>query len=740
MRTWFKGLPVSNLRLRIRSLPGFSIILLALALTCTQLTAAPITLNLKDADINALVASVAEITGKNFVVDPRVQGTVSVISSRPMDEREIYEVFLSILTVHGFAAIPDRNIIKIVPIDGAKQESIPTMDTQLPAGGSDQMVTRVIQVNNVAASQVVPILRPLIPPQGHLAAYGPTNVLIVSDKAANVDRIANIIRRVDLASNEQVEIVPLRHATASEVVRTLSTLEQNSAASDAAAAIPGGSQLVADERTNSVLMSGDTLSRLRLRTLIAHLDTPPQGGGNTQVFYLRYAKAPDLVPVLQGVSQQIAEDGAEGAQVVAARSRGLVDIQADAATNALVVTAPPDILQSLRQVISQLDVRRAQVMVEAVIAEISKAKTAELGVQWVVDGSRDGSAVGFTNFNIGNSLGSFLRSIIEVGEGNASNVAVPEGLNLGLGSFNGSFRFAAIISALAADTDTNILSTPTLVTLDNEEAEIIVGQNRAFLTGSFTTSADGASNPFQTVERRDVGLTLKIKPQINEGNAVQLEISQEVETVIEVTSTGPETNKRSIKTNVLVEDGQILVLGGLIDDTLAESVQKVPGLGDIPILGNLFRYRKTQKEKRNLMIFLHPIILRDSVTGTLATNNKYSFIRDQQIAARQRGVALLPNESTPLLTPQYEVKRQRSMVDLRPYSPEDPAQVSQYPESTPTPPPTPTPTPSTGYPRSGYTPQATPRPQQYTPPAPQTQAPATTAPTSVTLDRGFGNK
>jgi general secretion pathway protein D len=555
-------------------------------------------------------------------------------------------------------------------------------------------------------------------------------VLIVSDKAANVERIANIIRRVDLASNEQVEIVPLRHATASEVVRTLTALEQNRSAGDPAAAAISGSQLVPDERTNSVLMSGDTLSRLRLRTLIAHLDTPLQGGGNTQVFYLRYAKAPDLVPVLQGVSQQITEEASGAAQVVTARSRELVDIQADEATNALVVTAPPDILQSLRRVISQLDVRRAQVLVEAAIAEISKEKTAELGVQWVVDGTQNGNAVGFTNFNIGTSLGQVLRSIIEVEQGNASNIAIPQGLNLGLGSFDGSFRFAAIISALAADTDTNILSTPTLVTLDNEEAEIVVGQNRAFLTGSFTTSADGASNPFQTIERRDVGLTLKIRPQINEGNAVQLEISQEVETVIAITSTGPETNKRSIKTNVLVEDGQILVLGGLIDDALAESVQKVPGLGDIPILGNLFRYRKTQKEKRNLMIFLHPVILRDSVTGTIATNNKYSFIREQQIAARQRGVALLPDESTPLLTPQYEVKRQRSMIDRRAYSPEDPAQVSQYPQSMPAPP--------TTYPGSGYAPQATPQPQDTTPALPA-QTPADSS-SATTLKRGFGNK
>ncbi len=687
MKAWIKGQGIGERRLRCRGamaalLLGWMVLLPAMQ----PLLAAPVTLNLKDADINALIASVAEITGKNFIVDPRVKGRVSVLSSRAMDEREIYEVFQSILAVHGFAAIPGRNAIKIVPIAGAKQESIPTLDGRVRTE-TDQMVTRVIQVENVSASQIVPILRPLIPPQGHLAAYAPTNVLIVSDRAANVERIANIIRRVDLASNEQVEIVPLRHASASDIVRTLTALEQSKARPDAkAAGTPP--QLVADERTNSVLMSGDTLSRLRLRTLIAHLDTPLQGGGNTQVIYLRYARATDMVPVLQGVSKNLPEEqGGTPAQVAA---RGLIDIQADEATNALVVTAPQEALRSIKRVIAQLDVRRAQVMVEAAIAEISKEKQAELGVQWVVDGSDDGNAVGFTNFQIGNSLGSFLRSILDIAEGETDDLQIPEGLNLGLGSFGGSFQFAAIISALAADTDTNILSTPTLVTLDNEEAEIVVGENRAFLTGSFTTTGDGSSNPFQTIERRDVGLTLKVKPQINEGNAVQLQIAQEVEDVIAVTSTGPVTTKRSLKTNVLVENGQILVLGGLIDDTLNESVQKVPGLGDIPLLGNLFRYRKTEKGKRNLMIFLHPVILRDTATGTIATNDKYSYIRDQQIAARQQGVALLPEEQTPLLTPQYQVRQQKSLIDMRPYYEKQmlsQPQPQPQPQSAPTTPP-----------------------------------------------------
>ncbi len=668
-----------------------SSLLLSLVITIQPAGAAPVTLNLKNADINALVASVSEITGKNFIVDPRVKGRVSVISSKPMDDKEIYEVFLAILGVHGFAAIPGDKVIKIVPAAGAKQENIPTLDGREEDSEADQVVTRVIQLQNASAAQIVPILRPLIPPQGHLAAYAPTNVLIVSDTAGNVERIANIIRRVDLASNEEVEIVPLRHASATEVVRVLTSLEQAKAQANPAAA--GGStppRMVADERTNSVLLSGDTSNRLRLRALIAHLDTPLENAGNIQVVYLRYAKAKDLVPVLQGVSKKLSDvQGASPQGQPQAQGGGgsnnLIDIQADEATNSLVITAPQNALRSLRAVIAQLDVRRAQVLVEAAIAELTTDKTAELGVQWIVDGSNGAGVVGITNFNIGSSLAGILNAAQTVRQGGTLPTDLPGGAVLGIGSFNSdnALRFAALISALASDADANVLSTPTLVTLDNEEAEIVVGQNLPFVTGSFTTntSSGGTSgtggtggtglvgNPFQTIQRQDVGLTLKVKPQINEGNAIQLQISQEVSNVVPsatAATQGPTTNKRSIKTNVLVEDGQILVLGGLIDDQLNESLQKVPGLGDIPLLGNLFRYRKTSKIKRNLMVFLHPVILRDAVTGTMLTNEKYSYIREQQIAARQRGAALLPEVDTPLLTPQEQVRQQQSLLNTAP--------------------------------------------------------------------------
>ena len=647
--------------------------------------AAPVTLNLKDADINALVESMSVLTGKNFIVDPRVKGKVTIISAKAMDEKELYQVFLAVLGVHGFAAIPGDNVTKIVPAAGAKQESVPTVELRSRVE-ADQIVTRIIQVQNVSAAQIVPILRPLIPPQGHLAAYTPTNVLIISDTAGNVERIAAIIARIDLASNEEVEIVALRHASATEIVRVLTALEQGKGRGDPAAAAGATPRMVADERSNSILLSGDKATRLRLRALLTHLDTPVDSGGNTQVIYLRYAKAKDLMTVLQGVSKSLSSETARNAPMPAGQpgappggsssgGSSLVDIQADESTNALVITAPSDLIRSLRSVIAQLDVRRAQVLVEAVIAEISAEKTAELGVQWVAYGN---SVIGFTNLGSGNaSLANIVSLAAQVDAGSTTLPAVdrvPQGLHMAVGDFSGDNQFGALISALAKDADTNVLSTPTVVTLDNEEAEIIVGQNVPFVTGNYTTStsstaASSVGNPFQTIQRDDVGIKLKVKPQINEGNAVKLEIAQEVSSVVpsaNAATQGPTTNKRSIKTKVLVEDGQVLVLGGLIDENLNENAQKVPLLGDIPLLGNLFRYRGTTKLKRNLMVFLHPVILRDSAQGALHTNDKYSYIRDQQLAARGRADYLLPNVQPPLLKPQPEVKAQGTILNVQP--------------------------------------------------------------------------
>jgi len=610
------------------------------------LFAQTITLNLKDADINALIGTVAEVTGKNFIVDPRVKGKVTVISSRAMDSEEVYQVFLSILKVHGFAAVPSGPIIKILPDVSAKQDSIFSADDGSPGVG-DEMVTRVVQVDNVAAAQLVPILRPLVPQQGHLAAYPATNVLIMSDRAENVKRLVNIIRRIDKVSDSEVEVIRLEYASAAEVVRILTAISraQPGKAKGAGALTQA---LVADERTNSVLLGGDRSNRLRLRAIISHLDTPLERGGNTKVIYLKYATAVDLVEVLRGVGKTQGEGAKKGAAAVARNIDKQLDIQADESTNALVITAPPALMRSLEAVIRQLDIRRAQVLVDAIIAEIGEGRARELGIQWAVfDLSGSTTPIGGTNFtNTG-------TSIIDIGQGviDGQLVGLTPGLSFGLGKIGGNgVNFAAVVNALAGDSDVNILSTPSLVTLDNEEAEIIVGQNVPFLTGSFsnTGAATGSVNPFQTVQRQDVGITLKVKPQINEGNSIIMEITQEVSSISnDAQAVDLITNKRNIKTTVLVDDNHIVVLGGLIEDRVRESEQKVPLLGDIPFLGALFRSKSVNRDKVNLMVFLHPVILRDNETADRYTGAKYNYIRAMQLEKDNEGVPLMSGKGAP---------------------------------------------------------------------------------------------
>ena len=620
-----------------------------------------VTLNLKDADISALISTVAEVADKNFIVDPRVKGKVTVVSSRPMNSDEVYQVFLSILKVHGFAAVPSGEVIKIVPDVNAKQDGIPTTSDADPGRG-DEMVTRVVQVDNVAAAQLVPILRPLVPQQGHLAAYPATNVLIISDRAVNVERLVSIIRRIDQVSDSEIEVISLQHASATEVVRVLSSLNRAAPAAGAQAAAGGAPQvLVADERTNSVLLGGDRATRLRMRAIISHLDTPLDSGGNTDVIYLRYAEATKLVDVLTGVGK-IEEQEATAAKGSAGAKRGSFDIQADEATNALVITAPPDIMKSIKRVISQLDIRRAQVLVEAVIAEVSPDMARDLGVQWLFSGDSTGNntPLGLINFdNIATPISTVASGVAGILDGSTNALAgVPSsGSLLGFGDVNrsNSFNYAAIINALSTDTNTNILSTPTLVTLDNEEAEIIIGENVPFVTGSFTNTgaSQGSTNPFQTIQREDVGLTLRIKPQINEGDALRLDIEQEVSGFSDspVSASDIITSKRSIKTHVMVDDGQIVVLGGLIREEVRENEQKVPLLGDIPLLGYLFKSRSTDVDTTNLMVFIHPVILRDGTVTSEYTNSKYNHIRSLQMNERDKGVGLMYKRDHPVLPP-----------------------------------------------------------------------------------------
>ncbi len=615
-----------------------------LLINSTLSLAEPVTLNLKDADISALIKTVSEHTGKNFVVDPRVKGKVTVISAHPMDEEEFYHVFLSILEVHGFSTIPSGSVIKIVPDVKAKQAGIPTNSTL--SSPNDQMITQVIQIKNVAAAQLVPILRPLVPQQGHLAAYPATNVLIISDRASNVKRLNKIIIKIDQISDTSIDIVPLEYASATEVVRVLSSLQQKATKAGADQQV----RLASDERTNSILLSGERTVRARMRVIIEQLDTKQDSEGNTQVIYLKYANASELVKVLTGISDTLKEP--KKAAKTALKST--ISIQADEATNALIITAPPGLFRSLKQVISKLDIRRAQVLVEAIIAEISVDKAKELGVQWIFDGTPAGKGpVGIIDFGGGSPIGAVAATAAAGGI-----PSIPSGTTLALGQFDdNTINFAALLRALDSDSASNILSTPSIMTLDNEEAEIIIGKNVPFVTGQYTsTGGTGGVNPFQTIQRQDVGLTLRVTPQINEGNAVQLKIEQEVSSLNKTASSGTSdivTNKRVIKTTVMVEDSQTIVLGGLLDETLDQVHQKVPLLGDLPIIGALFRSTQTVKVKRNLMIFLKPSIVRDAATQSQLTSEKYNFLRAQQLWAKEQGVDLLSNDHVPILPERF---------------------------------------------------------------------------------------
>ncbi len=639
-------------------LSGLAHVVLIASLSTSALIVSPvalaeenlITLNLKQADIRAFISTVSKFTGKNFVIDPRVKAKITVVSSKTMSEAEVYEVFLSVLQVHGYAAVPVGNIIKIVPEVNAKQGPLPVVRGNDYSGG-DELITKVITLDHVPAAQLVPILRPLVPQQGHLAAYNPTNTLIITDHAANIKRLIQIIRNIDRPESDELEIIPLQHASASELVRILNSLQATGSKASAKKIT-----LAADDRTNSILMSGERASRLKIRATIAHLDTPLENeAGNTHVIYLKYAKAKDLAAILSGVQKKQASNAKKKVAKVIAAKKTEFDIQADESTNALIITAGPDVIRRMKSIIRQLDIRRAQVLVESIIAEISNNLNKEFSSQLAIlpdpNSGKSSSPVAVSSF--GSSAGLGLLS----GDPTTIAGAISQGITLG-GAGNNGNRFAFLLKALTSDAATNILSTPSVVTMDNQEATIVVAQNVPFLTGSFTTNTSGASNPFQTIERQDVGITLKVTPQINDGSTIKLDIDQEVSNVSpSSTATGLLiTNKRTITTSVLVEDGEILVLGGLISDDLRDQVSKVPLLGDIPLLGWLFRSHTTSKEKQNLMVFMRPSIMRDASDATFQTNRKYNYLRAQQINAGANGFGLLKEESTPLLPPIEEMR------------------------------------------------------------------------------------
>lgn len=642
---------------------GAAVAVLALVLAALPAWA-QVTLNLKDADISTLIATVSEVTGKNFIVDPRVKGKVTVVSSSPMNADSLYETFLAVLQVQGYAAIPAGDTIKIVPETNARQDG----GSYTSSGGGlpmDEVVTHVYSIQNVSAAQLVPILRPLVPQWGALAAYAPSNMIIISDRAANVQRISRLIEEIDQSSDREIELVQLKYAAASEVVRTLTSLTQGDKQQDPTTR---PAVVLADERSNSVLVGGDKADRQKMLDIIARLDIPVGEDGATQVVYLDYASAENLAPILEGYAQQVnqaeSRSGSPAPAAPAPPAGGTttgVRVLADKDTNALIITAPPKAMRMVRDVISQLDIQRSQVLVEAIIAEVSAEKSSQLGIDWAVF---DDGAIAAAGILSPSTLSAVTNAAASAATGDDINAAagaalLGQGVNLAGGRVSdGGTSFALLLRALKGDGDTNVLSTPTLTTLDNEEAEISVGQEVPFLTGSFAntgvSSASGAVNPFQTIERKDVGLTLGITPQINEGNNIKLKIALEVSSLSSGSAGAANliTNKRTISNTVTVDDGQVLVLGGLIDDNVQDTQRGVPFVSSIPLLGSLFKYRDVGRQRRNLMVFIRPSIMRKSLEANYYTRRKYDQVRDLQLGGSSGAIPLIGGRR-PVLKP-YE--------------------------------------------------------------------------------------
>jgi len=596
------------------------------------------TVNMKDADIRAFISQVADITGYSFVVDPRVKGKVTVLSSAPMTKSEIYDLFLSVLQVHGFAAIPGKEAIRIVNQIDAKQ-SAADLHRFANRPPPEQLITRVIQVNNANALELVPILRPLVAKYGHLAGVAAANALIISDVASNVRRVERIVRQLDSPSKYDIDVVQLKHAWVDDVAKLLKNLVPKELGNQAKNNPAFGKySVVADERSNRLIIRGDDTFRTRIESLIQKLDQPAKESSTTQVFRLKHADAKDLAKVLKGVLGEVAKEQKKGAAATGSTNgsgQGFA-ILPDEGLNSIVVRADPAMMRQVTHLVNQLDVRRAQVLIEAAIVEISDSMSKDLGVQ-VAAGDQSGKAVPAfgTNFdNVGNSLSSIISAIAQ----NQIIGPAAGGLSIGGGQLNsGGVSWGVLLQALRNSTQANLLSTPSIITLDNQESQIMVGQNVPFKTGETTNTSAGLNNPFTTIERKDIGLTLKVTPSISSDNVVKLKVDQTTEDIASSVQSASDliTNKRQIKTTVLADNGQTIVLGGLIKEDYSTVQSKVPLLGDIPGIGFLFRSTHRQKEKTNLLVFLRPTILRGKGEAAKVTKNRYDTLWQVNLGLRR---------------------------------------------------------------------------------------------------------
>ncbi len=656
-------------------------------------------INLRDADLTAFINEVADITGKNFAVDPRVRGNVTVISNKALNKNEVYDLFLGVLNVNGVVAIPSGNTIRLVPDSNVKSSGIPYDGRQNARG--DQIVTRVIWLENTNANDLIPALRPLMPQFAHLSAVGGTNALIVSDRASNIYQLESIIRNLDGTGQNDIEAISLQSSQAEEVIGLLESMSSTGAAKD----VKGSRvRIVADNRTNRIIIKGDTATRKRIRQMIEMMDVPAADRlGGLKVFRLKYASAQNLAEILQGLVSGQAVSSSSNANsnsnnnsasnlsstnnntgnssTISTPSINLggssnsnnqnnitsfngngVSIIADGSQNALVVKADPQLMREIESAIQQLDTRRQQVLIEAAIIEVEGTDADQLGVQWALGDLSSG--IGLINFdNIGASLKNVAAGYLTGGAAGAGS-AIGAGTSLVLGDYregrDGSRKlYGAMIQALKEKTKSNLLSTPSIVTMDNEEAYIVVGENVPFVTGSLSTNG-GVANPYTTIERKDVGVTLKVVPHIGEGGTLRLEVEQEVSDVKANKGQAQDlvTSKRAIKTSILAEHGQTIVLGGLISDNSVYSRQAVPGLGAIPGLGRLFRSDGQSNQKRNLLIFIHPTIVGDSQDIRRISQQRYSQLYSLQLAMDADGsFAKLPENVSDVYQQRLPVSR-----------------------------------------------------------------------------------
>ncbi|WP_300319383.1 type II secretion system secretin GspD [Idiomarina sp.] len=639
----------------------------AVSVMSTPLTAEEYAASFKNTDINEFIQVVGRNLGKTIIIDPNVRGKIDVRSYDVMNEEQYYQFFLNVLEVYGFAVVEmESGVLKVIRDRDAKTSSIPVMGAD-NRGSGDAMVTRVVPVENVSVRELAPLLRQLNDQSGGgmVVSYDPSNVIMMTGRSETVQRLVEIIERVDRAGDQDVDMIHLEYASASEIVRIAQSLyEKSNNDGTPPLLIP---KIVADERSNSVIVSGEPRARARVVKLIKQLDQDLKSEGNTRVFYLKYAKAPEVVEVLNDVSRSIqAESEQQTSNTNTTRRRSnneSVSISPHEPTNSVVITAQQDMMASLEKVIHDLDIRRAQVQVEAIIVEIMEGDNVNFGVQWI---SEDG---GMVQYNDGSQvpIGSLAAgayqardregtTIITENDRVIENPDEPGDISLLanlLGSVNGMMfgtiqnDWAAVVQAVTQDTNSNILATPSIVTVDNEEASFLVGQEVPTITGS--TTGDNNDNPFQTVDRTEVGIKLKVTPQINEGDAVQMTIEQEVSSLSGATSVDVIINKREMKTTVMADDGETIVLGGLIDEDVQESVSKIPLLGDIPVLGRLFSSTSTSKQKRNLMVFIRPTIVRNGKRMREISSAKYNYMRALQLDKRSRGISLMPMEESPVM-------------------------------------------------------------------------------------------